>query len=153
MSRPSSVRLAVASSAILAALLTAGAAAQAPGTGLTPVVPQTPGFKSQPILVGPITGIEDRELVLISVSLEPGASSPVHWHPGDCYATVIEGTIEVRVEGKEPRRLSAGEVQATQAKPLHQFTNVGDRPARLLTTLVVEKGKPRTVAVPKPERW
>jgi quercetin dioxygenase-like cupin family protein len=152
MSRPRSLGLAVASSAILAGLLT-GALAQAPGTGLAPVVPQTPGFKSQPILVGPITGIEDRELVLISVSLEPGASSPVHWHPGDCYATVIEGTVDVRVEGKETRRLSAGDVQATPAKPLHQFRNVGDKPARLLTTLVVEKGKPRTVAVPKPEGW
>ena len=151
MNRARRICFAVASaSVLLAGLLPAGAGAQTPGSGLAPVVPQTAGFKSQPILVSPITGIDDKELVLISVTLEPGASSPVHWHPGDCYATVIEGTIEVRFEGKEPRRLSAGEVQASLGKPVHQFVNVGDKPARLLTTLVVEKGKPRTVPVPKP---
>jgi quercetin dioxygenase-like cupin family protein len=150
MSSARRLTLALSSGAVLLATLPFGVGAQTPGTGLAPVVPQTAGFKSQPILVSPITGIDDRELVLISVTLEPGASSPVHWHPGDCYATVIEGMIEVRFEGKEPRRLSAGEVQASLGKPVHQFVNVGDKPARLLTTLVVEKGKPRTVTLPKP---
>jgi quercetin dioxygenase-like cupin family protein len=125
-----------------------GAFAQSGDPKLAPVVPQTPGFTSKPVLVSPITGVEGKELVLIAVTLEPGASSPAHTHPGDCYGSVLEGTIELRVEGKEARRLSAGESYSTLANPVHQFTNVGDKPVRLLNVLVVEKGKPRTVALP-----
>lgn len=132
--------------------LSSAAMAQAPAGALAPVVPQTPGFTSKPVLVAPITGVEGKEVVLISVTLEPGASSPAHTHPGDCYGTVLEGTIELRVEGKEPRRLSAGESYSTLANPVHQFTNVGDKPVRLINTLVVEKGKPRTLAVPAPAK-
>ena len=131
--------------ALAAAAASPLAGAQAPGA---PAVPQTPGFTSKPVLVSPITGMADKELVLIAVTLEPGASSPAHTHPGDCYGTVIEGTIELRVEGRDARRIGAGESYATLAGPLHQFVNVGDKPVRLLNTLVVEKGKPRTVAQP-----
>lgn len=133
-----------AASVTLTAALPGVAFAQA----AAPVVPQGGGFTSKPVLVSPITGVDGKELVLIAVTLEPGASSPAHSHPGDCYGTVIEGTIELRVDGKDPRRLSAGESYATLANPVHQFTNVGDKPVRLLNTLVVEKGKPRTVALP-----
>jgi quercetin dioxygenase-like cupin family protein len=136
----------IASTLAIAALIPAMAAAQAPA--LAPAVPQTPGFTSKPTLISPISGIEGKELVLISVTLESGASSPAHTHPGDCYGSVIEGTMELRVDGKEAKRLSAGESYATLAGPVHQFTNVGDKPVRLLNTLVVEKGKPRTVTVP-----
>jgi quercetin dioxygenase-like cupin family protein len=137
-----------AATAVAFAAASLGAFAQSGDPKLAPVVPQTPGFTSKPVLVSPITGVEGRELVLIAVTLEPGASSPAHTHPGDCYGSVLEGTIELRVEGKEARRLSAGESYSTLANPVHQFTNVGDKPVRLLNVLVVEKGKPRTVALP-----
>jgi quercetin dioxygenase-like cupin family protein len=140
----------ITSALVAAALFPAIAAAQAPA--LAPAVPQTPGFTSKPVLISPISGIDNKELVLISVTLEPGAASPAHTHPGDCYGSVIEGAMELRVDGKEPKRLSAGESYATLANPVHQFVNVGDKPVRLLNTLVVEKGKPRTVATPFPAK-
>jgi quercetin dioxygenase-like cupin family protein len=147
---PSIASAAAASTLLLAALLPASVCAQAPA--LAPAVPQTPGFSSKPLLISPISGVEGKELVLIAVTLEPGASSPAHTHPGDCYGSVIEGTMELRVEGKEPKRLAAGDSYATLAGPVHQFTNVGDRPVRLLNTLVVEKGKPRTVTQPAAQK-
>ncbi len=129
---------------LAAAMLGSNAIAQE----LKPVVPQTPGFQSKPILSSPITGVEGKEVVLISVTLAPGASSPAHTHPGDCHVAVLEGTIELRVEGKEPRMVTGGEAYSNLAGPVHQFANIGDKPARLLNTLVVEKGKPRTVMQP-----
>lgn len=116
--------------------------------GLAPAVPQTEGFKSKPILVSPISGVQDRELVLIAVELAPGAASPAHTHPGDCFGAVIDGTIELRVDGQAPRQIKAGETYSNLAGPVHQFVNIGTTPVRLLNTLVVEKGKPRTVPVP-----
>lgn len=103
------------------------------------------GFVSKPMQVSPITGVEDKEAAFINVSMEPGASSPRHTHPGDCYGAVLEGTVELFVEGKESKRFDAGQAWHNPRGPVHYFKNVGNTPARLVNTLIVDKGKPRTV--------
>jgi quercetin dioxygenase-like cupin family protein len=133
---------------VFAASLTSGAQAQSTAATTTP----PPGFASKQVLVAPITGVEGKQVVLVSVSLEPGASSPPHMHPGDCYGSVLEGVIELRVQGQETRRFAAGESYSTFASVPHQTTNVGDRPARLLNALVVDKGKPATAPASAPGR-
>jgi quercetin dioxygenase-like cupin family protein len=104
-----------------------------------------PGFVSKPMQVSPISGIEDKEAAFINVSMEPGASSPRHTHPGDCYGAVLEGTVELFIEGQESRRFDAGQAWHNPRGPVHYFKNVGSTPARLVNTLIVDKGKPRTV--------
>lgn len=103
-----------------------------------------PGFVSKLIQVSPISGIEDKEVAFINVSMEPGASSPRHTHPGDCYGVVLEGTVEMFVDGKEIKRFEAGEAWHNPRGPVHYFMNIGNTPARLVNTLIVDKGKPRT---------
>lgn len=103
------------------------------------------GFVSKLMQVSPITGVEDKEAAFINVSMEPGASSPRHTHPGDCYGAVLEGTVELFVEGKESKRFDAGQAWHNPRGPVHYFKNVGNTPARLVNTLIVDKGKPRTV--------
>lgn len=141
-------RSSVMVAASLLGLVTAAQAQTAQTAPLAPAVPQTPGFSSKPVIAEPITGVEGKEVVLISVTLEPGASSPPHSHPGDCIGFIYEGTIEMRAAGKEPKRYSAGDSYSNLGGVHHQFTNVGDKPVRLINTLVVEKGKPRTVPQP-----
>ena len=138
----SSVRVRSDVAAVVMSLCCGAAVAQ------TAAPPQAPGFTSKPILVAPISGVEAKELVLIAVTLEPGASSPPHTHPGDCFGSITEGAIELRVLGQEARRFAAGEAYANNGPGVpHQFTNIGSTPVRMLNTLVVEKGKPRTVVV------
>ena len=151
LSRHSSVAVRSLVAAAAGVCVGAAAVAQTAAPPPAPVVPQTPGFTSKPILVGPISGVDAKELVLIAVTLEPGASSPPHTHPGDCYGSIIDGTIELRVQGEAARRVAAGEAYAN-ARPgvPHQFTNVGSTPVRMINTLVVEKGKPRTVPLKDP---
>lgn len=108
-----------------------------------------PGFVSKPMQVSPISGVEDKEVAFINVSMEAGASSPRHTHPGDCYGAVIEGSVELVVEGQDAKRFDGGQAWHNPRGPAHYFKNVGDKPARLINTLIVNKGKPRTV-VEKP---
>lgn len=129
--------------ALAAALLFAVAAG-----AQTPAAPATPGFASKPIQVLPVTGDDTREAVLIEVSLARGASSPVHTHPGDCIGVIVEGTIEMKAEGQPNRLLKAGDSYVNARGVVHHFTNVGDTPVRMYNTLVVDKGKPRTVTQP-----
>jgi len=150
MSRLPSIPLACALAFAAAAAVPLPSLAQSPGTASTAA--PTPGFASKQVLVAPITGVDGKQVVLVSVSLAPGASSPAHMHPGDCYGSVLEGTIELRVQGQEPRRFSAGESYATLGNVPHAFTNVGDSPVRLLNALIVEKGRPATQPASAPTR-
>ena len=58
---------------------------------------------------------------------------------------MLEGTVELFVEGQESRRFDAGQAWHNPRGPVHYFKNVGSTPARLVNTLIVDKGKPRTV--------
>lgn len=108
-----------------------------------------PGFLAKPIQVSAISGLEDKEVAFINVSMDPGAASPRHTHPGDCYGVVLEGSVELVVDGQDGRRFVPGQAWHNPRGPGHYFRNVGDTPARLVNTLIVEKGKPRTAVVDK----
>jgi quercetin dioxygenase-like cupin family protein len=145
-------RTAGAASIAFAILLPASGLAQAPTSPLAPAVPQTAGFASKPLIVQPLTGDDTKEIAVISVSLAPGAFSPPHSHPGDCVGAVIEGTMELRVEGADARRIAAGEGFHNARGKVHQFRNATDAPVRLLTTIVYDKGKPRVEIQPAPPK-
>jgi quercetin dioxygenase-like cupin family protein len=104
---------------------------------------QTPQFAAKPILQTTVGGVEGREAVMLSITIAPGGSSGRHTHPGDCYGTVVEGNAEIRIEGREPRRVSPGEAWHTTNGTVHELKNVGDTTVRAVNTLVVQKGKPR----------
>lgn len=155
---PVPLTLAVVAAALLAgcaasvgaqsAAPTAAAAPAASGTPVPAAGVSRPGFDSKPIYTAGVSGDEQKEVVMISVAIAPGASSPAHTHPGDCVGTVVDGQIELRALGKDARRVQAGEAFGNTRGTVHQFVNVGDKPVRMITTLVVDKGRPRTVMQP-----
>ncbi len=156
---PLSLTLLAAAAALLAgcaasvgaqtAPTTAPSASTAPaGTPVPAAGVSRPGFDSKPIYTAGVTGDEQKEVVMISVAIAPGASSPPHTHPGDCVGTVVDGQIELRALGKDVRRVQAGEAFGNTRGTVHQFVNISDKPVRMVTTLVVDKGKPRTMMQP-----
>lgn len=138
MSRRSAL---TSASLLLAAFVPAIGLAQQPA-------PATPTFTSKPVHASPITGDDKKEQVLVSVSMPAGGSVPMHTHPGDCLGSVVEGTVELLVDGQPPRRFSVGDAYNNMRGTVHGFRNVGDGPARLLNNLVADKGAPRTQFVP-----
>jgi quercetin dioxygenase-like cupin family protein len=44
--------------------------------------------------------VPGHEVVQARVELDPGVSSPKHWHPGEEIIYVREGSLEYEVEGK-----------------------------------------------------
>jgi len=139
MNRFGPVSLAVGSSLfVLAILLAARSSAQ------------MSGFAAKPLLLSTVEGDESKEVTMLGITIAPGGSSGRHTHPGDCYGTVVEGTAELRLEGREPRRLSPGEAWHNPRGAVHELRNVGDSPVRVVNTLLVDKGKPRMQPVPQP---
>ena len=103
---------------------------------------QQQGLTAKPLLRTTLSGDDTKEAVIATVEFAPGGTSGRHTHPGDEYAVVLEGTLELRIEGQEPRRVSAGEAYHNAKGVIHETRNVGDRPARVASTFVIEKGKP-----------
>ena len=109
---------------------------------------QSIGVSSKPLLRSTVSGDSVKESVILSIEFAPGATTGRHTHPGDEYAVVLQGTLELRIEGQDARRVTAGEAYHNPQGVVHETRNVGDSVAKTVATFIVEKGKPRTVPAP-----
>ena len=84
----------------------------------------------------------DHEAVLARGEFAPGAAVPRHSHPGDEVAYILEGEITLEIDGKPPLKLKGGDSFFVPAGQVHQAKNTGTVAAAILSTYVIEKGKP-----------
>lgn len=103
---------------------------------------QIPGVNMKTILQASLAGDDTKETVISLDEFAPGSTLPRHRHPGDEYVVVLQGTLELMVEGQESRRVSAGEAFHTTSGIAHYTKVLGDTPVRTVNIWVVEKGKP-----------
>ncbi len=82
------------------------------------------------------------EAVMARGEINPGATAPRHTHPGEEMAYVLEGQVVVEIDGKPPATLHAGDVFFVSPGTVHSAKNVGSEPAKILSTYIIEKGKP-----------
>jgi quercetin dioxygenase-like cupin family protein len=78
----------------------------------------------------------------MKVELAPGGHAARHTHPGDEISYVVDGEVELMVEGQAPVRLKAGDGFSVPAGKVHEARNLGKTPVHLIGVYVVEKGKP-----------
>jgi quercetin dioxygenase-like cupin family protein len=92
---------------------------------------------------GPVPGYET---VIVEIEIGPGTTVQRHTHPGIESTYLIEGEGELSIDGQPKLSLKAGE--AFQVPPgLVHGVQIGDRKAKVCSTLVVEKGKPLVLPV------
>lgn len=101
-----------------------------------------PRFVVTPLLRTQLGADPSLEVVVVHGEFAPGASTGRHTHPGDEYAYVIEGTLELLVDGREPRRVNAGEAYHNPRGVVHETRNGGERVARVASTFIVDRGPP-----------
>ena len=108
---------------------------------------QAPGFQRAVLQRGDLS-VAGHEGVMARAEFAPGASVGKHTHPGEEISYVLEGSITLDVQGLAPVTLKAGDVFFVPAGKVHDATNTGTAPAKIVATYVVEKGKPMTSPVP-----
>ena len=106
---------------------------------------QTPGF-TRTLLQDQQLSAQDRHAVVARAEFVPGGQAGRHTHPGEELGFVVEGTLELTIDGQPPKTVKAGEVFFVPAGLVHDGKNVGSGKAVVLATYIVEKGKP--VATP-----
>jgi len=103
-------------------------------------------FKRTPVQKHELTA-QGREGVQVLAEFAPGAAAGKHTHPGEEMGYILEGTLQLEIQGKPPVTLKAGQVFFVPAGVVHDGKNVGKGPLKVLATYVVEKGKPVATAV------
>jgi quercetin dioxygenase-like cupin family protein len=86
--------------------------------------------------------VPGRHVVQAVAEFAPGASAGKHTHPGEEIGYVLEGSLELQIDGEAPRTLKAGDSFFVPAGKVHDGKNVGSGAAKVLATYVVETGKP-----------
>ena len=90
----------------------------------------------------------NRETILGVAEIPAGGAAGRHTHFGVEVGYVLEGSTSLEIEGEAPRLLKAGDSYVIPAGKVHDAKVVGDAPAKVIATYVVEKGKP--LATPAP---
>lgn len=88
------------------------------------------------------------ETVTAIAEVPPGGAAGKHTHPGAETGYVLEGELELIVEGKPPQKLKAGESYQIPAGVAHDAKASGDKPMKVLAIYIVTKGEP--LAKPAP---
>lgn len=107
-----------------------------------------PAFTVTPLLKTTLSGDDNKQVLVGRARFEPGASTGRHTHPGDEYATVVKGELTLHVEGRDDRKVVAGEAYHSPKGIVHETVNTGREPAEVISTFVIEKDRPLIIPAP-----
>jgi quercetin dioxygenase-like cupin family protein len=91
-----------------------------------------------------LSNVPGKEVTMITVDYSPGAADPVHRHDASAFIYVIEGTIEMQMEGGEMVTLKPGQTFYEEPRRVHAVgRNPSDtEPAKFVVFLVKDKDTP-----------
>lgn len=102
--------------------------------------------KLENLLKTELAGFENGEIIVSRVEIPPHTSLPKHWHPGEEFGYVLEGTCTLWQEGKEDIVGHEGDVLMIPLAQVHTAVT-GAEGATVLVFRVHEAGKPERVLV------
>jgi quercetin dioxygenase-like cupin family protein len=96
------------------------------------------------LLTQALEDVPGKEVTMITVDYAPGAVDPVHRHDASAFIYVLEGTIEMQMEGGEKATLRPGQTFYEDPTRVHLVgRNVSKtEPAKFVVFIVKNKGAP-----------
>jgi quercetin dioxygenase-like cupin family protein len=108
---------------------------------------QAQGFKRTMLQTSTFPGSQYMTALYV-VDIDAGAAVPPHTHPGLETLYILEGEMDLSVEGQPDRHLKAGDSAQIPAGTTHSAAPAG-KAIKVLATYVVEKDKPLATIIPK----
>jgi quercetin dioxygenase-like cupin family protein len=101
-------------------------------------------IKRTELIRADVADVAGKETVIYIADVMPGGEGARHTHYGDEFVFILEGSLTVTPDGKEPVTLRQGDTaHLAPADGIHAAKNGSTtEPAKVLVVLVVEKGKP-----------
>ena len=107
------------------------------------------GPGSHAVLTAPIKAAEGLEVIVSDVVIPPGAQVPRHYHPGEEFLYLVEGSAVHVEEGKPDLPLNAGDSYVIPPNAVHAPIG-GPQGARAVVFRVHVKGRQERYLVPGP---
>lgn len=98
------------------------------------------------LLSSQLVGAENTEVVVSRVSVPPQSSLPMHWHPGEEFAYILDGALILHQEGEDDIKYCQGEVGVVPFKKVHTI-ETKEEGVTVLVFRVHEQGQPERVLV------
>jgi quercetin dioxygenase-like cupin family protein len=89
-------------------------------------------------------------MVQVETLIPVGVESGWHVHPGEEVGYIIEGRVEMRVQGRATVVLNPGDGFLIPPRTPHNARDLGPETGRMLSTYIVETGQPIATFVDKP---
>jgi quercetin dioxygenase-like cupin family protein len=102
--------------------------------------------KIENLLRDSLESAEGIEVIISYVEIPKATTLPLHYHPGEEFAYLIEGSGELLLEDQTKIALKAGEAGKVPLKQTHSFSTLNEE-AKLVVFRVHEKGQPDRILV------
>ena len=107
---------------------------------------EPPPVQADNLLRESIAGVEGKEIIVSRVSLPPHTELPWHWHPGEEFFYVIEGSVRLKRRGESDLSAGAGDAQNIAAQVIHTG-RTGEQGVELVIFRVHATGAPERYLV------
>jgi quercetin dioxygenase-like cupin family protein len=94
--------------------------------------------------------ISGREMVQVETLIPAGVESGWHIHPGEEVGYIVEGQVEMMVQGRATVVLQPGQGFLIPPRVPHNARDLGPETGRMLSTYLVETGQPIATFVDSP---
>jgi quercetin dioxygenase-like cupin family protein len=86
-----------------------------------------------------VSSVPSKEAYMADIDWGVGSTTGRHIHPGDEYAEIIEGELQLNVDGQPPKTVKVGESYHNLAGIVHETKNVSGKPARSIAVFIIDK--------------
>jgi quercetin dioxygenase-like cupin family protein len=107
---------------------------------------QASAMKFEDLLSSQLEGVANTEVIVSITTVPPYTTLPKHWHPGEEFAYVLEGSFVLQQEGKADEQYQKGDVGKVPLKQVHTVMTQ-EEGATILIFRVHEQGQPGRVLV------
>ena len=98
-------------------------------------------MKFEDLMTEKLQGVENTEVVVSITTVPPHTTLPKHWHPGEEFAYILDGSIVLIQDGKADEYYRKGDVGKVPLKQVHTV-RTDEESATILIFRVHELGQP-----------
>ena len=102
--------------------------------------------KLENLLIAKLARVEKTEVIVSRVTIPPNTSLPTHWHPGEEFGYVIQGSVTLIQKGKANITGKVGDVMKMPFKQIHSAKTQNEG-AVILVFRIHESGQPERIIV------
>lgn len=103
-----------------------------------------PALQLENLMRAELAGVDSTEVIISRITAEAGAAFPSHYHPGEEFIYVLEGSGTVHLQGDPAVTLTAGDVFKVPLERVHS-AKVGEHGMKAIVFRVHAVGQPERI--------